>query len=49
MAGQTVKKKYLMCKIPIKMLKQQATPNSRLRNLKIYQKGAEKLAKDEYM
>ena len=31
-----VKKKYLMCQIPIKMLKQHATPNSSLYNLKIY-------------
>ena len=31
-----VKKKYLMCHIPIKMLKQHATPNSSLNNLKIY-------------
>ena len=36
MAGQNVKKKYLMCQIPIKMLKQHATPNSGLHNLKIY-------------
>ena len=36
MAGQNVKKKYLMCQIPIKMLKQHATPNSNLHNLKIY-------------
>ena len=36
MAGQNVKKKYLMCQIPIKMLKQQATLNSSLYNLKIY-------------
>ena len=36
MAGQNVKKKYLMCHIPIKMLKQEATPNSSLHNLKIY-------------
>ena len=35
-AGQNVKKKYLMCQIPIKMLKQEATPNSSLHNLKIY-------------
>ena len=28
MAGQNVKKKYLMCQIPFKMLKQHATPNS---------------------
>ena len=36
MAGQNVKKKYLMCQIPIKMLKQYATPNSSLHNLNIY-------------
>ena len=36
MAGQNVKKKYLMCQITIKMLKQHATPNSSLHNLKIY-------------
>ena len=36
MAGQNVKKKYLMCQIPIKMLKQHATPNSSLHSLKIY-------------
>ena len=36
MAGQNVKKKYLMCQISIKMLKQHATPNSSLHNLKIY-------------
>ena len=36
MAGENVKKKYLMCQIPIKMLKQHATPNSSLHNLKIY-------------
>ena len=36
MDGQNVKKKYLMCHIPIKMLKQEATPNSSLHNLKIY-------------
>ena len=35
MAGQNVKKKYLMCQIPIKMLKQHATPNSSLHNLNI--------------
>ena len=34
MAGQNVKKKYLMCQIPIKMLKQEATPNSSLHNFK---------------
>ena len=36
MAGQNAKKKYLICQIPIKMLKQEATPNSILHNLKIY-------------
>ena len=36
MAGQNVKEKYLMFQIPIKMLKQEATPNSSLHNLKIY-------------
>ena len=36
MAGQNIKKKYLMCQIPIKMLKQEPTPKSRLHNLKIY-------------
>ena len=36
MAGQNIKKKYLMCQIPIKMLKQEATPNSSLHNSKIY-------------
>ena len=50
MAEQNVKKKYLMCQIPVKMLKQEATPNSGLHNLKIYYpKGAEKLVKNEYM
>ena len=44
MAGQYVKKKYRMCQISIKMLKQHATTNSSL-----HQKGAEKLVKDEYM
>ena len=36
MAGQNAKKKYLMCQIPFKMLKQETTPNSSLHNLKIY-------------
>ena len=35
-ARQNMKKKYLMCHIPIKMLKQHANPNSSLRSLKIY-------------
>ena len=51
MAGQNVKKKYPMCQIPIKLLKQEATPNLRLHNLKISlsQGFAKKLVKDEYM
>ena len=36
MAGQNIKKKYLMCQIPIKMLKQHEIANSSLQNLKIY-------------
>ena len=36
MAGQSIKKKYLMCQISIKMLKDHTIPNSSLRNLKIY-------------
>ena len=36
MAGQNINKKYLMCQIPIKMLKQHKIPNSSLHNLKIY-------------
>ena len=36
MAGQNVKKKYVMCQIPVKILKQEATPNSSLHSLKIY-------------
>ena len=36
MAGKNVNKKYLMCQIPIKMLKQEATPNSSLHNSNIY-------------
>ena len=48
MAGQNVNKTYLMCQIRIKILKQHATPNSGLHNLKIYS-SAEKLVKDEYM
>ena len=35
-AGQNIKKKYLMCQISIKMLKQYAISNSSLHNLKIY-------------
>ena len=35
-AGQNIKKKYLMCQIPIKMLTQLAIQNSSLHNLKIY-------------
>ena len=36
MARQNIKEKYLMCQIPIKMVKQQAVSNSSLHNLKIY-------------
>ena len=36
MAGQNIKKKYLKCHIPVKMLKQNAIHNSSLQNLKIY-------------
>ena len=35
-AWENRKKKYLMCQIPIKMLKQHTIPNSNLQNLKIY-------------
>ena len=35
-AGKNIKKKYLMCHSPIKMLKQHVIPNSSLHNLKIY-------------
>ena len=43
-----------MCQIPIKMLRQHATPNSSLHNIKIYSsKECKKLAndfdKDEYV
>ena len=42
------KEKYIMCQIPIKMLKQHAISNSSLQNLKInHQKGADKLVKEE--
>ena len=45
MAGQNVKKKFLLCQIPIKMLKQKATPNSSLHNFKIYlSKGYRKIS-----
>ena len=36
MAEQNVKKKCLTCQIPIKILKQEVTPNSSLHNLQIY-------------
>ena len=36
MAGQNIKNKYLMCYIPVKMLKQHAMPNWSLQNSKIY-------------
>ena len=43
MAGQNIKKKYLICQIPIKSLKQQAIPNSSLHNLKdLFIKGCRK-------
>ena len=46
MAGQNVKKNYQMCQILIKILKQEATPNSSLHNLKIYlSKGCRKTSK----
>ena len=35
MIGLNIKKKYLVCQIPIKMLKTHAIPNSCLHNLKI--------------
>ena len=54
MAGQNIKKKYLMCQIPIKMLRKHGTPNSSLHKIKIYSsKECKKLAKvfdkDEYV
>ena len=36
MTRQNIKKKYQMCQISIKMVKQNAIPNSSLHNLKIY-------------
>ena len=48
MVWENVKKKYLMCQIPIKMLKQHATPYSSLHNLKIYSsKGCRKTSHDD--
>ena len=48
MGGKNVKKKYLMCQIPIKMLKQQVIPNSSLHNIKIYSsKGCRKTSQRE--
>ena len=38
-AGQNIKKKYLICQIPIKMLKQHAVPNSSLHNLTLLRLG----------
>ena len=35
MAGENIKKKYLMCRISIKMLKQHAIPDSSFHNVKI--------------
>ena len=44
MTGQNIKKFYLNCQIPIKMLKQNSIPNSSLNKLKIYSsKGADEL------
>lgn len=44
MIGQNIKKFYLNCQIPIKMLKQSSIPNSSLNKLKIYSsKGADEL------
>ena len=43
-----IKKKYLICQIPIKILKQHPIPNSILQNLRfIHQKGAARLVKHE--
>ena len=36
MTRQNIKKKYIICQIPNKMVKQHAIPDSSLRNLKIY-------------
>ena len=50
MAGQNIEKKYLMCYIPIKILKQYAIPNSSLQNLKIYSsKGSRKTCQNWIM
>ena len=50
MAWETVKKKYLMCQIPIKILKKEATPTQvYITQRFIYQKGAKRLLKDEYL
>ena len=50
MVGQNIKKKCLVCQIPIEMLKQHAIPNSSLHNLRFtHKKGAEKLVKDELL
>ena len=51
MAGKNVKKTYLMCQIPIKMLIQHAILNSNLHNLKIYSRKwcIKTIVKDEYM
>ena len=52
MAGQNIKRKYLLCHIPTKMLKQHAIPNSSWQSLKIYlSKGCRKTkySKSNYM
>ena len=43
-----MKKKYLMCQIPINMINQHANPNSGLQSLKVFhQEGVEKLFKNK--
>ena len=50
MAGQNVKKKYLMCPIQSKCSKQHANPNSSLHNLMIYSsKGCRKTSQSPKM
>ena len=45
---ENIKKKYLMCQIPIKTLKGHGIPNSGSENFKTdSQKGSERLVKDE--
>ena len=48
MAGENIKKKYLVFQISVKILKHHAIPKSSLQNLQIFhQKGPEKLVKHE--